>query len=198
LTAHSYPSGSIFSSLADIKDKRITVMGIGLNGGGEEAVRFFLRNGAAVTACDTKGEKELAPVLERLRGEFPGECKSGQMTFVVGQPHRLEDFENADAVIKNPGIKYEGNKFLAAAKVVETDFSVFLSLLATKKHENNTKIIAVTGTKGKSSTVQGIYNGLRAAGKNVFLAGNIGVSPLTFFAPPSPPPLAGGAGGGSQ
>ena len=42
-------------------------------------------------------------------------------------------------------------------------------------------IIAVTGSKGKSSTVSAIYYGLCQAGYKAFLGGNITVSPLTFF-----------------
>ena len=38
---HCYSEKCAFSSLEDIKGKRITVMGLGLNGGGEAAVRFF-------------------------------------------------------------------------------------------------------------------------------------------------------------
>ena len=39
---HSFKKGCTFNSLSDIKDKKITVMGLGLNGGGEACVRFFL------------------------------------------------------------------------------------------------------------------------------------------------------------
>ena len=88
--------------------------------------------------------------------------------------HRIEDFENADCVIKNPGVKFEGNKFLQAAKNIETDLSIFLRF-------TECPIIAVTGSKGKSSTVSAIHYGLKQAGFNAFLGGNITVSPLTFF-----------------
>ena len=35
-----------------------------------------------------------------------------KLEYVLGQ-HRIEDFENADCVIKNPGVKIQGNKYLA-------------------------------------------------------------------------------------
>ena len=96
-----------------------------------------------------------------------------RLTYHLGG-HDLADFENADCVIKNPGVKFEGNKYLAAAKAIETDLSIFLRFTACP-------IIAVTGSKGKSSTVSAIYYGLQQAGFKAFLGGNITVSPLTFF-----------------
>ncbi len=42
-------------------------------------------------------------------------------------------------------------------------------------------VIAVTGSKGKSSTVSAISYGLNKAGFTAFLGGNITVSPLTFL-----------------
>ncbi len=167
----SYKKGCVFNTLNDIKGKNITVMGLGLNGGGEACVRFFLKHGANVIATDMKTEEQLKPTIERLQADK--ELNISHLTYRLGE-HRIEDFENADCVIKNPGVKFEGNKYLAAAKAIETDLSIFLRF-------TDCPIIAVTGSKGKSSTVSAIYYGLQQAGFNAFLGGNITVSPLTFF-----------------
>lgn len=168
---HSYSNKCPFKSVDDIKDKHITIMGLGLNGGGEAAARFFLQKGAFVTVTDMKTEEQLAPTIERLNGDDT--LDHTRLTYHLGG-HDLADFENADCVIKNPGVKYEGNKYLAAAKAIETDLSIFLRF-------TDCPIIAVTGSKGKSSTVSAIYYGLQQAGFTAFLGGNITVSPLTFF-----------------
>lgn len=168
---HNYSSKCPFSSIADISGKNITIMGLGLNGGGEAAVRFFLKKGANVIVTDMKTEEQLKPTVDRLKAD--SELDISRLTFRLGE-HRIEDFENADCVIKNPGVKYEGNKYLAAAKAIETDLSIFLRF-------TKCPIIAVTGSKGKSSTVSAIYYGLKEAGFDAFLGGNITVSPLTFF-----------------
>lgn len=168
---HIYPKGCVFSSLSDIKGKRITVMGLGLNGGGEASARFFLRHGAFVTVTDMKSEKELQSGVESLLKDTS--IDNSKLEFHLGG-HKIEDFKDADCVIKNPGVKIEGNKFLAAAKAVETDISIFLSFA-------KAEIIAVTGSKGKSSTVSALYYGLKEAGFKVFLGGNITVSPLNFL-----------------
>lgn len=168
---HSYSRTCAFSSINAIRDKHVTIMGLGLNGGGIAAVRFFLKKGAYVTVTDMKTAEQLKASVDELNNDksLPLE----RLTYRLGE-HRIEDFENADCVIKNPGVKYEGNKYLAAAKAIETDLSIFLRF-------TECPIIAVTGSKGKSSTVSAIYYGLKTAGYKTFLGGNITVSPLTFF-----------------
>ncbi len=146
-------------------------MGLGLNGGGEACVRFFLRYGAYVTVTDMKTQEQLAPTIEKLTADPT--VDQSRLTYILGG-HRIQDFSEADCVIKNPGVKFEGNKYLAAAKAVETDISIFL-------HFTKSPIIAVTGSKGKSSTVSAIDFGLRGAGFKTFLGGNITVSPLSFL-----------------
>ena len=153
-------------SLENIKNKKVTVMGLGLNGGGLATAQFFARYGAEVTVTDLKTSEELRPSIEKL-------SSFKNIRFVLGE-HRIEDFREADLVIKNPGVKLEGNVFLEAAKQIESDVSVFLSL-------SKAPILAVTGSKGKSSTVSALYYGLKKLGYNAFLGGNITVSPLSFF-----------------
>ena len=93
--------------------------------------------------------------------------------YVLGA-HEIADFQGADLVIKNPGVKLEGNAYLQAARSIETDISVFLRF-------SRAPILAVTGSKGKSSTVSALYFGLKELGYKAFLGGNITVSPLTFL-----------------
>lgn len=171
MTPHVYPRQCAFKSIEDIKGKKVTIMGLGLNGGGEAAVRFFLNKGAYVTVTDMKTEEQLAATVEKLNSDTS--LDHNRLTYRLGE-HRIEDFENADCVIKNPGVKYEGNKYLAAARAIESDLSIFLRF-------TDCPVIAVTGSKGKSSTVSAIYYGLSQAGYKTFLGGNITVSPLTFF-----------------
>lgn len=171
MTPHVYPRECAFKSIEDIKGKKVTVMGLGLNGGGEAAVRFFLNKGAFVTVTDMKTREQLLETVNRLENDKSLDLS--RLTYRLGE-HKIEDFENADCVIKNPGVKFEGNKYLAAARAIETDLSIFLRF-------TNCPLIAVTGSKGKSSTVSAIYYGLSKAGFKTFLGGNITVSPLTFF-----------------
>ncbi len=141
-------------------------MGLGLNGGGLASARFFARHGAEVTVTDMKSATELAPSINAL-ADFPG------IRYVLGT-HELNDFTDADMVLKNPGVKLEGNRYLESAKSIESDVSIFLRLSAAP-------ILAVTGSKGKSSTVSALYHGMKKLNYPVFLGGNITVSPLSFL-----------------
>ncbi len=155
-----------FKTRAEIAGLKVTIMGLGINGGGLASARFFARSGAEVTITDTKTETDLAPSIEAL-ADFPG------IRYVLGR-HDMADFKNADTVIKNPGVKLEGNEYLAAAHSIESDISVFLRF-------TQSPILAVTGSKGKSSTVSALHFGLKALGYPSFLGGNITVSPLNFL-----------------
>ncbi len=141
-------------------------MGLGLNGGGLATARFFASHGARITITDMKSATDLAPSIEAL-SDISG------IRFVLGT-HDIQDFESADLVIKNPGVKLQGNPYLAAAKSIESDVSVFLRF-------NRSPVLAVTGSKGKSSTVSALHWGLTALGVPARLGGNITVSPLSFL-----------------
>jgi UDP-N-acetylmuramoylalanine--D-glutamate ligase len=150
---------------SDFKDKKVTVMGIGLHGGGIATVRFFAEAGAKVIATDLKTEKELAPSLEKLKS-------LKNVKLVLGQ-HRIEDFENVDMVVKSPAAPWSSKPIQAALKKkipVEMDSSIFFKLC-------NLPIIGVTGTKGKTTTATLIAEILKNVEKNVFTAG-IGQKPV--------------------
>lgn len=171
MAGHVYGEGAAFKSIEDIAGKRVTIMGLGLNGGGEASARFFLRHGARVVVTDMKTERELRPSIDSIARDESLDLS--RVSYHLGG-HKIEDFTGADCVIKNPGVKYEDNEFLARAKSIESDVSVFLAL-------SKSPVIAVTGSKGKSSTVSAISWGLSQNGVKNFLGGNITVSPLSFL-----------------
>jgi UDP-N-acetylmuramoylalanine--D-glutamate ligase len=154
---------------------KITVMGLGLNGGGLESARYLAGKGALVTVTDTKDEKALAPSVEQLEADAG---IRGRIRYVLGR-HETRDFAEADIVIKNPGVRTD-SPYLAAAKRIETDISLFLAA-------SPARLIAVTGSKGKSGTASALYRTLaeaREAGLaegKACLGGNITVSPLVFL-----------------
>ncbi|MDC7126200.1 MAG: UDP-N-acetylmuramoyl-L-alanine--D-glutamate ligase [Spirochaetales bacterium] len=148
--------------------KKITIMGLGLHGGGSASARFFAEEGAEVTVTDLRNKEILDKSIKDL--------SDLNIKFVLGH-HDEQDFFNADIVIKNPAVKPDSPFLKAALKggaLIETDISTFL-------HLNSRPIIAVTGSKGKSTTVSAIYHVLKSIYPETNLGGNITVSPLTFY-----------------
>ena len=156
---------SPIAELSDLSGLRVTVMGLGLNGGGLASAAFFASHGSVVTVTDMKDEASLAASIKALEG-LP-------IRYVLGR-HDLADFEGADLVIKNPAVRPD-SPYLKAARNLETDISVFLRL-------SKAPVIAVTGSKGKSTVSSALYHGFIASGRKAFLGGNITVSPLSFIA----------------
>jgi UDP-N-acetylmuramoylalanine--D-glutamate ligase len=155
---------SPITEIKDLSGLKVTVMGLGLNGGGLASARFFASHGAVVTVTDMKDDKALAASIQALEG-LP-------IRYVLGR-HDISDFEKAELVIKNPAVRPD-SPYLKASREVETDISVFLRL-------SKAPILAVTGSKGKSTVSSALYHGLVAAGRKAFLGGNITVSPLSFI-----------------
>ncbi|MBB6482552.1 UDP-N-acetylmuramoyl-L-alanine--D-glutamate ligase [Spirochaeta isovalerica] len=147
-----------------LKDSKITVMGLGLHGGGIATARFLAEAGARVTVTDLGSPEKLASSIEQLSGL--------DIQYVLGE-HREKDFTEADLVIKNPAVP-SGSPFLKMAKQIETDISLFLQL-------TDNPLIAVTGSKGKSTTVSAIHHVMKMADPRTRLGGNITVSPLSFI-----------------
>ena len=144
-----------FSSL---KDKKIAVLGLGVSN--RPLVRLLLEYGCDVTGCDkTTREKLDAEVLEL---EKLG-CK-----LRVGEGY-LDGVE-ADVLFRTPGM-HPCNPAIEALRSrgaeVTSEMEVFFEVCPCT-------ILAVTGSDGKTTTTTLISEMLKAAGKPVWLGGNIG------------------------
>ena len=151
-------------SSSEFSGKKVTVMGLGLHGGGLASARYLCAQGAEVTVTDLRSESELKGSLDQLGG-LP-------LRLVLGR-HEERDFRYADVVVKNPAVARD-SAYLAMARCIETDISLFL-------RNCTAQIIAVTGTKGKSTTAAAIHHILTHLGARSHLGGNITVSPLAFL-----------------
>ena len=141
-----------------LKGKKIAVFGLGVSN--RPLVKLLLSYGCTVTGCDrTPREKLDAEVLEL---EKMG-CQ-----LKVGDTY-LEDIR-ADLVFRTPGMHPENPALVAlreSGAEVTSEMEVFFELCPC-----NT--IAVTGSDGKTTTTTLIAEMLKAAGKTVWLGGNIG------------------------
>lgn len=144
---------------------KVTVMGLGLFGGGEGAVRFWADLGSEVTVTDLKTEEDLAPSLEHI--------KNLNCRLVLGR-HDESDFINADIVVVNPAVKPDDHYISLArehgAKLI-TEIGTLIQLV-------HGPIFGVTGSNGKSTTTALLGNILRKLNPDTLIGGNIGGSLL--------------------
>ena len=154
-------------AVADLNGIRATVMGLGLHGGGLAAAQFLVRHGARVTVTDLRPRDVLQSSLAQL----------DRAVRVVLGSHERADFTHADLVVKNPAVPPD-SPFLQAARShgtpIETDISLFRRL------HPATPLVAITGSKGKSTTAAALHHGLRHWHPAARLGGNITTSPLAF------------------
>ncbi len=147
------------------RHQRVTVMGLGLFGGGAGAARFWSELGSDVVVTDLRDAETLAPSLKELEGLG---CR-----FVLGE-HRDEDFKNCDLVIANPAVKPD-NQYLRLARSagahVLTEIGLVFRLASGP-------IIGVTGSNGKSTTTALLGQMLRAHEPRTLVGGNLGGSLL--------------------
>jgi len=192
--------------MKSFKDKKIVIMGLGLHeqGSGGMAAQFFAKQGAKVLVTDLCTRKQLKLALERLK-------KYKNIKYVLGRHREEDFkkadliFQNPSVPAYSPYLQ-----IAQKAKIpIINDWSIFLSrhqpqMFIPPPSQNTSRFIGpsgkvggfigVTGTRGKSTTTALIYEMLkrhhshiranvrmRGKDRRVFLAGNLGVSPLSFI-----------------
>ena len=144
--------------LAELRDRQVTVIGIGVSN--RPLLRLLAQAGAQVTARDKKTEEQLGDIIPQL--------KEWGVRLVLGDAY-MEDIQG-DVVFRTPGLRPDHPGLLAAAEkgaVITSEMEVFFDVCPCP-------VIAVTGSDGKTTTTSVIAEMLKAAGKTVWLGGNIG------------------------
>jgi len=152
----------------EFKDKKITVMGLGLLGRGVGVVKYLVSKGARVTVTDLKTAKELKPSIDEIKIFLKNKKGTYPVKFILGK-HRMENFRNVDMIFKAAGVPLD-SPFIAEAK--KNSIPIFMddALFA---REVQCKIIGITGTRGKTTTSNLIYEVAKKTGKRVYFAGNV-------------------------
>ena len=144
------------------KGKRVTVMGLGLFGGGVGAARFFAERGAQVTVTDKRDAGALAKSLAALRGL--------SIRYVLGR-HDPEDFRNAQVLWVNPDVALD-NPLVTLARGAGAQIENSIELLF-KLTPRNPKL-GITGSNGKSTTTALLGEMLKLCNPHALVGGNIG------------------------
>ena len=141
-----------------LQGKNIAVLGLGVSN--RPLVRLLLGYGCTVTGCDRTPREKLDDEVLELE-------KMG-CSLRVGDGY-LDDLR-ADIVFRTPGMHPENPALVSLRQKgaeVTSEMEVFFELCPCKT-------IAVTGSDGKTTTTTLIAELLKAAGKKVWLGGNIG------------------------
>ncbi len=158
------------------KGEKVAVLGLGRSG---LATARALREGGAEAVCwdDNPAARDAA--------EAEG--------FACRSLTRDDAFDDIASLIVSPGIPHlyptpnpVVKKALMAGVPVDNDIGLFFRSFATRdwdKFEQMPKVVAVTGSNGKSTTVALLHHILEEAGRDSQLAGNIGRGVLDIDPP---------------
>jgi UDP-N-acetylmuramoylalanine--D-glutamate ligase len=144
----------------NVEGKRVTVMGAARSG--IAAAELLARRGARVTLSETRDQIANAEPLERLGVELE-----------LGG-HHTDTFSGADLIVMSPGVP-PVQPVIAAARAAGVPVIGELELASRWLRG---RIVAITGTKGKSTTTELTGRILEASGFKVTVGGNIG-APLS-------------------
>ncbi|HIA91541.1 TPA: UDP-N-acetylmuramoyl-L-alanine--D-glutamate ligase [Candidatus Saccharibacteria bacterium] len=139
--------------MIEFAQKQVAVAGFGVEG--QATAKFLQTRGAIVTVLDENTQLDQA----------------GPYTFKVGK-QAFSDLESYDFVFRTAGLH---------PRKLSVDQSKILTAYSLLLQDYRQQVIGVTGTKGKGTTSTLIGHILKAAGKDVYVAGNIGHSPLDFY-----------------
>lgn len=142
------------------KNKKVLILGLGLSG--ISALKTLSSMGYVVYCYDDKESEELLDVFEKI--------KDFKYTFIKN----YKDFK-FDFIVKSPGIKPQNEivkYFLEKKTPIYTDLELAYTLFP------NRKIIAITGTNGKTTTTTLVGEIFECANIKHKVVGNIGVGML--------------------
>lgn len=139
---------------------------IGLAREGLDLTRFLATHGATVLVTDQKSEADLAEPLDALR-------QAGMLDQTVrvrAGGHSPDDLAGIDVVYASPGVPPE-HALLQAARERGIRQSSLIELFFALCPA---PIVGITGSAGKSTTTSLVGEMFSAAGREVFVGGNIG------------------------
>ena len=146
--------------IKDLKNKRIMLWGLGSEG---TSVLRFLEKHDMVQNIIIYGDQPVS-----LPTEF-----SGYQTYTGNDFAALLD--KTDVIIKSPGVSlYKKEIADARSKGIQITSSTDIFMNEVRTSRPQCKIIAISGSKGKSTSAGALHHILQKFGLNVALGGNIG------------------------
>ena len=143
-----------------LKGKDIAILGFGREGiSSYTFIRKHLKN-------------EKLTIIDKVDKSKEEIFKDDKNVYFVSGDDYLDNLGKYDLIIKTPGISLKDIDISSFRERITSQLELLLEV-------NRKNIIGITGTKGKSTTSSLIYNVIKDQGKDVVLAGNIGIPVLT-------------------
>jgi len=146
---------------------------LGLARSGIPAAQFLAARGARVLGFDNKSRDELSAEVLSLEGLG--------IELVTGE-HHFDGIENASLIVLSPGLKIHHEPLRTVLAKCRSNGAEIIGEMELAARFCPAPIIAVTGTKGKSTTVKLLTELLQACGEHAISCGNTG-SPLMAALP---------------
>lgn len=108
----------------------------------------------------------------KIKSQYKETLAHSGISFEEGQ-HTTSKILNADCIVKSPGI---GEKAPIMKLIRDEKIEVCSEIEFGFRYKGDSKIIAITGSNGKSTTAKLTFHILKEAGYDVSLVGNIGYS----------------------
>src|SRR5690349_23928500 len=149
----------------EVKGKRVLVVGLGKSG--VASAQFLAARGARVTVSDTRSQNE-------LKTQIPALLDRGIAVETGGHGERT--FRDQDLIVVSPGVPFDVPQLVhARERGIPVIGEVELAARFLKG-----RIIAITGSNGKTTTTSLVGEIIRAAGRTALVGGNIGTPAITF------------------
>ncbi|MFN8007684.1 MAG: UDP-N-acetylmuramoyl-L-alanine--D-glutamate ligase [Terriglobia bacterium] len=150
---------------SSFKGRKVLVVGMGRSG--LAALDLLRKHGAVVTMTDSRSERELAAEMRLLREQgIPAEAGA----------HSEKSFLESDLVVLSPGVPFD----LPPLQKAKAEGVPIIGELELGFRFLHGRIIAITGTNGKTTTTTLIGEILEKAGYEVQVGGNIGRALSSF------------------
>lgn len=154
--------------IADLKDKRVVVVGLGLSG--IAACRLLAGRGVCVVGADTKGADEVSPSAKALAVDG--------VELVLGDL-AVARMSEADLIVISPGVASFRELDEAESRGVPIWGEVELAARAANEASDaegrtRARLVAIGGTNGKSTVTSLVGAVLERAGFRTFVGGNLG------------------------
>jgi UDP-N-acetylmuramoylalanine--D-glutamate ligase len=144
----------------ELKGKKVLVVGLGKSG--RAAALFLRRRGAQVTVSDVRSAEALAKDIPALLDE-------GIMVEAGG--HGLLTFRRQDLIVVSPGVPLDTPELV---QVRSFGLPIIGEIELAARHLKG-KMLAITGSNGKTTTTSLVGEILAAGGLPVQVGGNIGI-----------------------